>query len=346
MIIREVKEEERSVFNQAATHPLQSWEWGEFRKSMGSELLRLGIYDEGKLVKGFQMYSTIFPKTDKTVWLLLRGPMPDAPMLEAVRKYASEKNGIFVKIEPEVRAVVENGTEVGHQAVSDFLLNNGCVLGKPFFATHTFWIDLTLSADQLFSKMKEKTRYNVRLANKRGVVVGSESSPEAFETHLDLMFGTADRQGFKAHTRDYHRKMWATLKDNSNGLKAYLLQAKYENKTIASWVLFVFGGTLYYPYGASSNEHREVMGSHAMMWAAIEFGKKLGCKRFDLWGSAAPNYKFTDPWAGFTKFKEGFGGDWISYVGSFDLILNPLWYRIYKVAEKVRGVVSRFGVTI
>jgi lipid II:glycine glycyltransferase (peptidoglycan interpeptide bridge formation enzyme) len=141
--------------------------------------------------------------------------------------------------------------------------------------------------------------------------------------------------------------MWNALSEKaSEGLSRHLLQATYQDKLLVSWVLFKFKNILYYPYGASSHENREVMGSHAMMWAALEFGKKLGCQKFDLWGAAAPNYSKSDPWAGFTRFKEGFGGTWVAFVGSYDLPISPSWYKIYGVADKLRGVASKIGITI
>ncbi len=340
MIVREVREEGKEQYNLVVSHPLQSWEWGEFRKSMGSEVVRLAAFDGGKLVSGYQLYSTTFPYTDKTVWLMLRGPMPDGPMLEAVKNWVARRNAIFVKIEPDVAHIV-GGVVDSDNPIEKFLLSNGCVVGKPFFASHSFWINLSKSSEELLASMKEKTRYNVRLAQKHGVVIEDQSNDEAFEKHLDLMLGTADRQGFKAHDREYHRKMWNLL-SKSKDPKAYLLVAKYNEKILASWVLFKFHDTLYYPYGASSLENREVMASHAMMWAAIELGKNLKCKRFDLWGAAAPGYSSNDPWSGFTKFKEGFGGDWMSYVGSFDLVIDTTWYKIYRAAEKLRAMGRKF----
>lgn len=346
MIIREVREEERTQFNAVATHPLQAWEWGEFRQTQGSKVVRLGVFDGPKLTAGYQLYSTKFPRTDKTVWLLLRSVVPDKETLTALEKLGREQNAIFMKLEPDFSAIVGDTTQDGElQKAKEYLIGNGCVVGKPFFATHTFWIDLTLSSETLMDKMKEKTRYNVRLASKHGVVVNEVNTDEALENHLSLMFGTAKRQGFAAHTPDYHRRVWQLLKSGQD-LKAYLLQATYQNELVVSWMLFKFHDTLYYPYGASSEKHREVMSSHAMMWGAIEFGKEMGCKRFDLWGAAAPNYTPNDPWAGFTRFKEGFGPDWIAYPGSFDMVIDPKWYKIYNWADKARGVARRFGISM
>lgn len=137
--------------------------------------------------------------------------------------------------------------------------------------------------------------------------------------------------------------MWETLKNGSkNGLKAHLFLAKYkpqdeeETHILAAWVLFTFHKALYYPYGASSNLYRNVMASNLMMWEAIRFGKKEGCTMFDMWGSLGENPDPSDPWYGFHRLKQGYSPKLIEFVGSYDLIINPLTYNLYKGADKLR----------
>jgi lipid II:glycine glycyltransferase (peptidoglycan interpeptide bridge formation enzyme) len=131
--------------------------------------------------------------------------------------------------------------------------------------------------------------------------------------------------------------MWASLKNSM----AYLLIAEYRGKPLVAWILFIFNNVLYYPYGASSNEHREVMASNLMMWEAIRFGKKMKCGTFDMWGSLGPNPDPSDPWYGFHRFKEGYGGTLTEFVGSFDLIINPFLYQLYNLAHHARWVYLR-----
>ena len=223
--------------------------------------------------------------------------------------------------------------------IKKFLLANGCQPGRPLFTRHTLRIDLTKTEEKILARMKEKTRYNLRLAQKRGVEVVEDNSSEAFETYLKLLRETTQRQGFYAHTSQYHRKMWAALK--KAGI-ARLLLAKYKGKVLAAWILFVFKKTLYYPYGASSREHRQVMPAYAMMWAAIQFGKKTGCETFDLWGSLGPNPNPQDPWFGFHRFKTGFGPDLIEFIGTYDLVVNSQIYPLIRRLEDWRWQWLRF----
>ena len=150
------------------------------------------------------------------------------------------------------------------------------------------------------------------------------------------MFETTKRQGFFAHTKEYHRKMWETLKGNM----AHLFTAEYttdgRSYTLVTWILFLFNNTLYYPYGASSDKFRNVMASNLMMWEAIKFGKKHGAKKFDMWGSLGPDADSNDPWYGFHKFKQGYGAKLIEFAGSYDLVINSELYRLYSILHNIR----------
>jgi lipid II:glycine glycyltransferase (peptidoglycan interpeptide bridge formation enzyme) len=347
MITREVAEEEKILYNSLVNHPLQSWEWGEFRKALGQKIIRLGVFDpstsakQAKLKMGYQFFLHPVPKTKYFVIYFPKGPLPDKPMLESLRKLAKQEKAIFVKMEPHVGGPVNHEINVsGNRDIKNFLLDNGCLEGRPNFPRWTFWLDLKKTEEELLAAMHPKTRYNLRLAQKYGVTVTENNSDQAFTTHLQLLFETTKRQGFYVHTPEYHQKMWQTLKQNKfasgQALTAHLLVAKYQNKPLVTWVLFVFNKVLYYPYGGSSREFREVMPSNAMMWEAIKFGKKMGCQTFDLWGTPGPDPSPKDPWFGFHRFKLGFGPQLVEFIGTYDLIIEPLPYRLFNLADSLR----------
>jgi lipid II:glycine glycyltransferase (peptidoglycan interpeptide bridge formation enzyme) len=125
--------------------------------------------------------------------------------------------------------------------------------------------------------------------------------------------------------------MWKYLSNKrqvtSNKNIARLLVAKYKGEIITTWIVFVWKDFLYYPYGASSDKHKNVMANNLMMWEAIRYGKKLGLKTFDLWGR--------EPGKGFTKFKEGYNPQVVKFLGTWDLIASPFYYP-YRVAEFLR----------
>lgn len=346
MITREVSAEEKLLYNSLVNHPLQSWEWGEFRKTTGIKTIRLGVFNpstssgQAKLTAGYQVFFHPLPRTKSSVIYFPKGPMPDKPMLGALKKLAQEEKAIFVKMEPNIGAPVnQEKPDQGHVKIKEFLLNNGCLPGRSLFPCWTFWLDLKKNEEEILANMHPKTRYNVRLSQKHGVKVIEDNSDQAFSAHLQLLFETTRRQGFYAHTPDYHQKMWQTLKPSGQkdqGLTAHLLVASYQNQPLVTWVLFVFDKVLYYPYGGSSREHQNVMPSYAMMWEAIKFGKKMGCHTFDLWGTPGPDPSPKDPWFGFHRFKLGFNPQLIEFIGTYDFVVDPLRYRLFNLADNLR----------
>jgi len=331
MIVRPVLTKEKGQFNSVVNHPLQSWEWGQFREKTGRKVIRLGLLDKQKVKAGYQVTVHPLPKLHYKIIYFPKGPMPNKTMIDALTKLGIEEKAILVKLEPNVIANEKNSRP-------EVWKNLGLRPGEPFFTKHTFHLNLTKSDDELLAAMKSKTRYNLRLSQRHGVEVVEDNSQKAFETYLKLMMETTKRQRFFAHTPDYHRKMWATLQPADI---AHLLVAKYKNRALVTWILFKFKDVLYYPYGASTREYQKVMPSYAMMWEAIQFGKKHGCKLFDLWGTPGPEPSPKDPWYGFHRFKVGFGAQLVEFVGTYDLVINSQLYPLYNQANALRWKLLR-----
>lgn len=330
MVIREVSLSERAAFNAVVNHPLQSWEWGEFREKTGVKVIRLGVFEKNKLVKAYQVTVHNIPKTSMNVAYFPKGDVPDEMMLTSLKKIGKENNCLCIKLELNV---------IANESVRKYLLDQGCREGRPLFTRYTFQLDLGKSEAELLTGMKPKTRYNIGVAQRYGVEVTEDNSPQAVEEFVRLTAETTKRQGFYAHDEKYQRLMWEGLAPV--GI-ARMLVARWQGKVLAAWVVFVFNGVIYYPYGASSSQHREVMASNLMMWEVIRLGKKLGCKTLDMWGALGPEPNEKDPWYGFHRFKEGYGGQLIEFVGSFDLVLRSGWYRLYRIAEELRWVGLRW----
>jgi lipid II:glycine glycyltransferase (peptidoglycan interpeptide bridge formation enzyme) len=333
MIIRAITSEESKQYDAVVKHPLQTDEWGEFREKTGVKVIRRGMFDPStssgrKMIGGFQLTIHKIPKTPFTIGYLPKGEMPTKEVLEELQKIGKENNCIFIQLEPNV--LRSTSQEVGSKGIVS--------AAHPLFTQYTFVLDLTKSEDELLKAMHSKARYNIRVATKHGVEVVEDNSDEAFEEYLKLTRETTARQKFYAHTEKYHQIQWQTLPHtlNKNHLSSHLLIARYKGKILTAWILFVFKDMLYYPYGASSSQHREVMSSNLMMWEAIRFGKKLGLTKFDMWGALGTNPDKSDPWYGFHSFKEKYGPEHTEFVGSYDLVINPLLYQAYKVADKLR----------
>src|SRR4030043_125175 len=280
----------KTEIDTVATHPIQSWVWGEFRKAWGNEVVR------------FKFGQITLHKIPFFIY----------------------------KIEPNM--VKTPGNLQIFEKLIILLKTNGCVKGRRLFTPESFWVDLTKSEEELLQSFSSKTRYNIRVAQRHGVVVREDNSTKAFEKYLDLTFQPSKRQGFFAHTKKYHRLMWKYLHqmqtDDSKPPISRLLVAIYKGEIIATWIVFVWHDFLYYPYGASSDKYKNVMASNLMMWEAIRFGKSLGLKTFDLWGR--------EPGKGFTRFKEGYNPKVVEFIGTWDLVINKPIYFIYRIAENIR----------
>lgn len=329
-MIREATAKDRELVDKWARHPLQSWEWGEFRQETGVTVTRLIQEREKQTGEVFQITWHKIPKTKRFIGYCPKSAIPDEEALSEIAQIAKEKKAIMVKFEPNVKASAKAELQIESLAKKFIFIK-----GKPLFTKYSFQLDIAKSEEELLKGMHQKTRYNLRLAEKRGVKIREDNTEKGFEEYWQLMEETTKRQKFFAHTKNYHRKMWQTMIGSGMG---HLFKAVYEGETLTTWILFELNQVLYYPYGASSNKHREVMANNLMMWEAIKFGKKQGCLSFDLWGSLGPEPDTKDPWYGFHRFKQGYGAELVEFAGSYDLVTNQVEYQIYKVAEVFRVV--------
>mgnify|MGYP001586836579 CR=1 FL=1 len=329
-MVREVVEVEREEFDKLASHPLQSWSWGEFREKTGVEVFRLGRYREEKgeqtMVESAQVTFHKIPYLPWRIGYWPKGLPPSNEIVEAVLREAGNRRAVMVTMEPNLLA--------GKKMVIDEIGKKFVMFpGRPLFTKWSFWLDLNKSEEELMEGMKSKTRYNVRYAERQGVKVVEDNSELAFEEYWKLTEETTKRQGFYAHSRKYHELMFKTMKEA--GI-AHLFRAVYKNKTLVSWIVFILNGVIYYPYGASTREYREVYPSDAMMWAVIKWGKKQGAEIFDMWGSPGPDPKPGDSWFGFHRFKMGFGAELVEFVGTYDLVVSRWFYPIYRIGNELR----------
>lgn len=297
--------------NKTNIHPLQTASWASFRREWGNEIIKTGY--------GYITLHRI-PFINKKIGMFIKGPKPTDKMLTDLKNIAREHNLIFIKLEPNVEK---------SKKITSLMKKFGAVPGKTLFTPTTFQIDLTRSEEELVKSFHPKTRYNIRYAEKKGVVVDEDNSDKAFNKYIELMRETVVRQGFYAHSEKYHRLMWKHL--HKAGI-AHLLVAMHSNKIMTAWILFKNNDALYYPYGASTFDDKNLQANSAMMWGAIKFGKKHKLKYFDLWGR--------EEGKGFTRFKEGFNPEIIEFLGTWDLITSPLYWP-YRAAEFVRWRVLR-----
>lgn len=332
-------DEYKDEFDKLVSHPIQSWVWGDFKESMGAVPERIGFFEDGKLKSGIQIIFSKIPKTNYTVGIASKTVMPEQEHIEALKEAAKKHRAVFIKVEPDVFSPVQkdNSLEEPIEDKKKFLLKNGAKNGKPFFEKYNFLLNIEKPEEDLLASFHSKTRYNIRLAEKKGVSIIDKSTEEGMEDYIRLMEETTKRQGFFNHNGEYFRRMFKIFPTDS----LRIFEAVYQDEVLTAWILFKFNGKLYYPYGASGNNHRELMPNNLIMWKAIQYGKELNCSVFDLWGCLGPNPDTADSWYGFHKFKAGYNPQLVEYIGTFDFVYKPFMYKLFNLADKIRWVILK-----
>jgi lipid II:glycine glycyltransferase (peptidoglycan interpeptide bridge formation enzyme) len=339
MLIRDLTAADRINLNRLADHPLQSWEWGEFRRQTGTPVIRKGVFEKNQLIQSIQLTLHTVPKFNWQIGYFPKGALPDDAQLKVLNQIGRENNLVMVKLEPNVCRPVQPASENlaggGWSTIDSFLKQNACQPGRRLFTQYSFQVDLTKNESELLAKMHPKTRYNLRLAQKKGVKVCLDDSPASFAWFLKLLFEeTVVRQGFFAHTPAYFKTLWPVL--NRAGA-AHLIRAYQGSQTLAVFMVFVFNQKIYYPYGASTRQSKTVMAPNLLMWEAIRYGKKIGCQLFDMWGALGPDPNPNDPWYGFHRFKAGYGGQLVEFFPTYDLVFQPIQYQLYSQLDRIRS---------
>lgn len=316
------------LYNSVVNHPLQSWEWGQARKSTGIKILRVGKFIGEKLSKAYLITIHRIPFTNFNIGYIPRSDLPSKDLIAFLKKISKEFNIIFVKIEPYIKK----------ESTKPLIFTNLNKSPHPLFTNWTIISDITKDENKLMESLKSKTRYNINLAQKKGVYVKEESNEKGYTIFENLYFETINRQKYKGHNRFYHRKIWEAVKNKMS----HILIAYYQDIPLAAYHLFIFKERGFYVYGGSSDKFRNFMASNLLMWESLLFAKKNGCIVFDMWGSLPKDYSHSHPWAGFTRFKEGYGGKYVEMMGSYDFIINAPIYYLYNFIYKLREFVLKF----
>jgi len=416
---------------------MQSWEWGAVREAEGKSVVRfvcsshpeqsegslpsvtnddcqLSTHDSVSMTDDcrlstvdsvFQMTLHPIPHTGYSIGYIPKSSWPTTEFLRYLKGYCHTHHILFVKFEPDVlqnaksKAQIEGLQESSH----------------PLFTSWNQVLDISKSEDELLAAMHPKTRYNIKLAAKKGVTVADMSTDEGYAIFEKLYFDTTKRQGYRGHLPAYHRNIWKHLKvesheqdqpqatncklqestdshrsavdsldsivipanagisnpdtldprvreddldirnskldissspvipadeslaAGSSKLEAHILIASYQGEPLAAFQVWHFKDTIYYTYGGSSEKHRNLMAANLLMWETMRLGRSLGARTLDMWGSLPPDHDDSDPWAGFTRFKSGYGTEFVQYAGSYDLPSNIPLYHVYNLVQSIRN---------
>ncbi len=332
-----------------ASHPrghiLQTSAWASLKAAFGwtagRVLLRTIPSSDAPILAGASVLFRRLP-WGQTLAYVPKGPVVDwaatdqaRALLTMLLELCRKRRAAVLKIEPELPVSAEFAAQLtgyGFQPSPQRI--------QPLSTIH---IDLAADEEAILAAMKPKWRYNIRLAERKGVSVrpGTLDDLPAIQ---ELLAVTGARDGFGVHSADYYRR--ATGLFGPAGQMAWLL-AEQAGALLAAVAVFALGRQAWYMWGASADEGRNLMPNHALQWAAMRWAKARGCVRYDLWGipdevgETPEAYAEPESWGqgglwGVYRFKQGFGGQVVRYTGAWDWPVSPLGYRAYRWALRLR----------
>jgi peptidoglycan pentaglycine glycine transferase (the first glycine) len=331
LVVDEVTDQARwdgALLALPSAHILQSWAWTETKAQTGWRASRLLWTAGGRPVAAAAVLSRrLSAALPVSIAYVPKGPVLEwsdatlvGPVLAGIQQEARRRRAIFVKIDPDLWADGPAGATVqsllgqrGWRASADQIQFR-----------NTMITDLTPDEEALLARMKPKCRYNIRLSERRGVVV-RDGTPAELPVFYKMYVETSERDGFLVRPYPYYEHIWSQFL--TQGL-AHLLLAEFEGHSVAGILLFRFGRTAWYFYGASTATARDAMPNHALQWAALRWAKAAGCTRYDWWG-APDKLEEGDPMLGVYRFKAGFGGEFVPWIGAWDYPVNRPLYGFY-----------------
>ncbi len=353
-------------------HLLQTWEWAQVKSKYGWKAMPFIWYGSPGPVQGPVVASAMVLKrtvpiggfaAKLSVLYIPKGPNLDwnnAPLrrivLDDLQAFAKRQGAIFVKIDPDV--VLGTGLPdttgaveyAGGQAVRSDLEQRGWLFSQDQIQfRNTVMVDLSPTEEELLGRMKQKTRYNVRLAQKKGVSVRPGTAAD-----LPLLYKmyaeTSVRDGFLIRGEDYYQTVWQTFSQSLSPARPSAstpfsepLIAEVDGQPVGAVSLFYFAGQAIYLFGMSRDEHREKMPNYLLQWEAMRRAKSLGCSVYNLWG-APDEFNENDGLWNVFRFKEGLGGYVSRSLGAWDFTPNPLWYKLYtQMLPKIMDVMRSRG---
>lgn len=339
-------------------HVLQTWQWGYAKAQFGWQPLQYVWQDkDARLVAAAQILQRTIAiggfAARLRVLYVPKGPLLDwedaalrQQVLADLAHIAKQRGAIFIKIDPDVflgRGLPgqpgADNDPVGQDVVANLLSAGWHFSDEQIQFRNTVLLDLTPEPQALLAQMKQKTRYNIRLAERKGVTVriGCQADlPALYRLYAE----TSVRDGFVIRSEEYYRLVWGTF--IQSGLAEALI-SEVDGVMIAALIIFRFSGKAWYLYGMSREAHREKMPNYLLQWQAILRARLAGCMQYDLWG-APDEFNETDSLWGVYRFKEGLGGYVARGLGAWDLPIRPLYYRLYtQTLPRLLDIMRRRG---
>jgi len=304
-------------------HILQTSPWGELKSAFGWKPRYVQQEDLGALILFRRL------PLGMSIGYIPRGPVGRGVWDDfwlAVDDLCRQERAVFLRVEPNIWEPVSE--DVIHSHLPGFIKSEQTI--QP---PRTILVDLEGDEDAILSAMKSKTRYNIRLAARKDVIVRESDDIEAFHR---MMLTTGARDEFGVHSLVYYQRAYDCFAPRG---ACTLLMAAYEGQPLAGLMAFAHGDTAWYFYGASTNQERNRMPTYLLQWEAMRWAKAIGCRTYDLWGvpDCSENeledtfLDRSDGLWGVYRFKRGFGGQLRRTVGAWDRVYQPLIYKLYEI---------------
>jgi lipid II:glycine glycyltransferase (peptidoglycan interpeptide bridge formation enzyme) len=316
---------------------LQTWEWGEVKKSELWTAIRIKVVDDGETVGQAQILTRKMP-LGMTLYYMPRGPVLDYGSIQAIdiireimewtREHAVRHRGLMIKIGPAAgldraphlpKLLKELGLRASFKSVQ---------------AQHTYVVDLAPEEAAILNSFDKDTRNLVRRSAREGVVVdcsGDVDEHKLLRTFHNLYMAAAEHGKFAPRPWSQFSRLWEIMAPVG---MARVYVASFEDKALAGNLVLLMGGRSYQLYAGSRRDDPKKFASYALQWATMQDLKGRGVNSYDMWGRA-PNRDPSHPWAGVSLFKKGFGGQEVSFVGDYDLPLSPT-YPLFDTANRLR----------
>jgi peptidoglycan pentaglycine glycine transferase (the first glycine) len=303
---------------------LQSYQWLEIQEKYGQHVVLKSLQIDKKIIGFFVAIEHKICRSKK-YWYLPKGPVfldnQQNLWLDfflALKKEALKNDLKFIRLEPVVSGFLNY-----------YNTSKDLVKTVNIQPATTSLVSLNFSEEDLLNKMAQKTRYNIKLAQRKGVEF-SDVGPEKFDDFWRLMSVTAGRDNFFVHSKNYYKNL---IEYNNNFIK--LFSASFNGQILAMGIFSFFGSTVSYLHGASSNENRNLMAPYLLHWELIKLAKSKGYKYYDLYGVDEKK------WPGVSRFKNGFAGQKISFPGAFDCVVDKRFYLLYKFFRQLRRALKK-----
>lgn len=308
--------------------------YGDWQKNLGKRVRKFLISGDDTVVAYFQTitcplalgrnylytpYGPVITDTSHAFFTYLK---------EELERIGKQERAVFIRL--DFTPPVQNGI------LSQFFTPAArATYHGAYFQPRTEWfLDVDKSEDDLLSAMHEKTRYAIRLAERKGIAteVVAEHFEDYFDVFYSLMAQTAKRNSFTLHTKKYYRHIF-----HSPPLHSYLSVARFDKKILVIDFIVIFSGVAHYVFGASSDEEKNRMPTYAAQWKAIRHAKRQDCAVYNF-GGITTNRMPTRGWDGLTRFKKNFGGKEVIHSDFFDVIINPFWYQLYTLRKIIKAL--------